>query len=246
VITGASRNIGSAIAREFALAGADLVVSSRTRSDLDDIAADLRQRSGRRVVPVAADVSDTDAMAELAAQTLGAFDRVDVVVNNALLVAKSPLLAQPEARSVVTAPRALWEEGFDGYIHGPMRLLHGLLPAMPDPGGSVINVISTAGFRIVDGLGVYGVTKAAMWSLTRYLAAELAPGIRVNALCPGTTSPDGEVEVEAHRPLLEKVPMKRMGAATEAAKAALFLAGDASSYTTGQVLFVDGGRVALT
>ncbi len=247
LITGVSKNIGFATATAFARAGADLVVSSSTEDTLQQAADTLREQTGRRVLAVVADVRDPAAMADLGNEGLSMFGCVDVVMNNALLVAKSPLQQTDSGRSVLDAPIELWADGIDGYLHGPLALLRTLVPVMRESGrGSIINVLSTAAFRIVDGLGVYGVTKAAMWSLTQYLAAELAPDVRVNAICPGTVSASGEVELAGHRPLLAKVPMRRMGSAAECASAALFLASDASSYITGQVIGVDGGRVALS
>nr|WP_170945387.1 MULTISPECIES: SDR family oxidoreductase [unclassified Rhodococcus (in: high G+C Gram-positive bacteria)] len=246
LVTGASKNIGLASAKRFAEAGADLIISSSTDESLQRAATALRTETGRRVVAVVADARDPASMGALAETSLSEFGRVDIVMNNALLVAKSPLQQRVESKSILTAPTDLWDEGFAGYIHGPLALLRPLVPVMEQSGrGSIINVLSTAAFSIVDQFGVYGVTKAAMWSLTQYLAAELAPAIRVNALCPGTISESGEIENEAHRPLLAKVPLGRMGAADECASTALFLASDASAYTTGQVIQVDGGRVAL-
>jgi NAD(P)-dependent dehydrogenase (short-subunit alcohol dehydrogenase family) len=109
-------------------------------------------------------------------------------------------------------------------------------------GGSIINVVSGSGFQPSPNLGAYGVSKAALWMMTRYLAAEAAPAIRVNALCPGITSPDGQPEHLAHRQLLPLVPMRRLGRADEMVGAAIYLASDAASYTTGEILFVNGGR----
>ncbi|MGV0834370.1 SDR family NAD(P)-dependent oxidoreductase [Mycolicibacterium thermoresistibile] len=246
LITGASKNIGFATASAFAHAGADLVISSSTADTLQEAADRLREQTGRRVLPVVADARDAAAMTDLAHEGLSEFGRIDIVMNNALLVGKNPLQQTDSGQSVLEAPAELWTDGIDGYIHGPLALLRPVVPIMRENGrGSIINVLSTAVFSIVDGMGVYAVTKAAMWSWTQYLAAELAPDVRVNAISPGTVSASGELENEGHRPLLAKVPMRRMGAAAECARAALFLASEASSYTTGQVLHVDGGRVAL-
>jgi len=115
---------------------------------------------------------------------------------------------------------------------------------------TTVTVVSTSGFVPVEGVAPYGVMKAAMWTLTRYLASELAPLVRVNALCPGTTSPNGQDAEVAQwqadwQRLLPRVPMARMGSAKESASAVLYLASDMSSYVTGQVIFSDGGRVNL-
>jgi NAD(P)-dependent dehydrogenase (short-subunit alcohol dehydrogenase family) len=247
VVTGGTRNIGLAIARAFAGAGADVLITGRSAASAGQVAAGLAAETGRQVIGKDCDVTAVDEMEGLGADVLELFGGVDVVVNNALVVAKSPAQEAELARSVLTAPRGLWDEGIDGYVHGPLALLRPLVPSMRERGkGSILNLVSSASFRIVEGLGIYGVTKGAMWSWTQYLAAELAPTIRVNAISPGTVSATGELEDEPHRALLQKVPLGRMGLADEVASGALFLASDASSYITGQVLHLDGGRVALS
>jgi NAD(P)-dependent dehydrogenase (short-subunit alcohol dehydrogenase family) len=239
LVTGGSRNIGLAIARRFAAAGADLVITARTPETLTAVAADIRATTGRRVLAVAGDAAEPDDIDRLASRALEEFGGVDVVVNNALTSVGS-------TDSVLDADDAVWEASMRGYVQGPLRLLRRLMPSITARGhGSVINIVSTAGFVPIAGLAPYGVMKAAMWSLTRYLASDLAPEVRVNALCPGTTSQDGGIYKEGWRALLPLVPMARMGTAGESAGAALFLASDAASYTTGQVIFTDGGRVGL-
>jgi NAD(P)-dependent dehydrogenase (short-subunit alcohol dehydrogenase family) len=239
VITGATRNIGLATAREFARAGADLVISARSADTLHQVAAELEELGPGRVVPVTGDVTVADDLDRLASSALDSFGGVDVLVNNALVVM--------EHDSILDASDTEWEKGLRGYIQGPLRLIRTLAPSMAERGqGSIVNLVSTAGFMPVAGLGAYGVMKSAMWTLTRYLAAELAPQIRVNAVCPGTTSPDGTTEGrETWERLIKIVPLRRMGGPEESAKPVLFLASSASSYTTGQVIFVDGGRVGL-
>jgi NAD(P)-dependent dehydrogenase (short-subunit alcohol dehydrogenase family) len=127
---------------------------------------------------------------------------------------------------------------------GPFQLSKGCARRMlAGRGGSIVNVLTTAAFLPLSPMAPYGVTKAALWTMTRYLAKECAPTVRVNAVCPGTTSADGSVTFASWYTALPQVPLGRMGLADETAKAVLFLASDASSYTTGQNLFVDGGRV---
>jgi len=243
VVTGATKNIGLATAHELAGAGADLVITARTAHQLEEVARRLEVVHGGRVVPVAGDICDPGAVDELVSVTMSSFGGVDVVVNNALI-------RIPPAESTLDATDDDWDAGLAGYIKGPARLLRGLVPSMRARGhGSIVNLVSTAAFSAVPGLGAYGTSKAAMWAWSRYLAAELAPEIRVNAVCPGTTSEEG-ADAVARSPIWQKilplVPLARMGAPEECARAVLFLASDASSYTTGQVIFVDGGRVALS
>jgi NAD(P)-dependent dehydrogenase (short-subunit alcohol dehydrogenase family) len=112
--------------------------------------------------------------------------------------------------------------------------------------GCIVNILSTAAFLPLPIAAPYGVTKAALWTLTRYLARDWAPHIRVNAVTPGTTSVDGSIQSVRWNALLPNVPLGRVGLARETAAAVAFLASDDSSYTTGQNLFVDGGRVATS
>jgi NAD(P)-dependent dehydrogenase (short-subunit alcohol dehydrogenase family) len=196
------------------------------------------------VLAVAGDAGVDRDLDELAAAAVDRFGRVDVLVNNA------PFAAGQDEPLLDVAP-SRWEEGLAGCVRGPLRLLRHLVEPMRAGGrGSVVNVVSTAAFSPMPRLGPYGVAKAAMWAVTLRLARELAPDVRVNAVCPGTVSGLGDNETPPERlaardRLLEHVPLGRRGLADEAAFAAQFLASPAAAYTTGQVLFVDGGRTSL-
>jgi NAD(P)-dependent dehydrogenase (short-subunit alcohol dehydrogenase family) len=240
LVTGATKNIGLATARAFADRGANLVIVARSQDRLEQVAEELRERGGGRVVPVATDLTAPDQVAELGPTALEALGGIDVLVNNALVDMGHDL--------IVDSDPAVWQSGLDGYLRGPLALIAALADSMAERGrGSIVNLVSTAAFTPVRGLGAYGVMKAAMVAMNRYLAAELAPAIRVNAVCPGTTSEDGTTAGNANfERLVDRVPLKRMGTPDETAKAIVFLASDAASYTTGQVLFVDGGRVELS
>jgi NAD(P)-dependent dehydrogenase (short-subunit alcohol dehydrogenase family) len=116
-------------------------------------------------------------------------------------------------------------------------------PGMRERGsGTIINLVSGSGLLPTKGLLPYGATKAALWMMTRYLASELAPVIRVNALCPGIVVPDGAVPDPSADSVLPLIPMGRPGSPTEMIGAAIYLASDASSYTTGSLLVCNGGR----
>lgn len=240
IITGATKNIGYATAKLFADAGAELVLTARTAERLTAVAEEIGERSGRAVLAVPGDVTDVSSMDALAAAALERFGGVDIIVNNAFVgMGHQPTL---------DTPADIWLDGLRGYIEGPQRLLRALHDSMRTRGrGAVVNMVSTAGFSPVAGLGAYGILKAAMWSSTRYLAREMAPHIRVNAVCPGTTREGADPgENEIWKSVLPTVPLQRMAWPEETAAAALFLASDAASYTTGQVVFVDGGRVSLS
>jgi NAD(P)-dependent dehydrogenase (short-subunit alcohol dehydrogenase family) len=236
LVTGGTGVIGGAIAETFAHAGADVIVVARTKSRLEEFAASLSCRSGRRVVAAAGDVGDASSVAAVLRVAADAFDRIDVLVNNTFAIGGE--------RPIVDLDAADWDEPWRVNVLGPALLAKGCAPRMmAGDGGSIINVLTTAAFLPLTPMAPYGVTKAGLWTLTRYLARECAPKVRVNAITPGTTSGDGEVTFASWQTALPHVPLARMGLATETASAALFLASSASSYTTGQNLFVDGGRV---
>jgi NAD(P)-dependent dehydrogenase (short-subunit alcohol dehydrogenase family) len=235
VVTGASKNIGAAIARGYAEAGADLLLVARGAARLESHARALREETGRHIETFAADVGlpgSAHAIADYAASTL---PPVDVLVNNAM--------AGSAQSHVLQIAGSEWDSVLAVNVLAPYRLCQAFGTGMVDRGGcSIINVLSGSGFLPTPGLAAYGASKAALWMLTRSLALETAPHIRVNALCPGITSEDGRPHHPAQEQLLDAVPMKRLGRAEEMVGAAIYLASDAASYTTGEVIFVNGGR----
>jgi NAD(P)-dependent dehydrogenase (short-subunit alcohol dehydrogenase family) len=250
VVTGASKNIGAAIAASFAAAGADVLLVARTADDLRLTAAQIcAQSPERRVETLSADILVPADVDRIASQALSAFGRVDVLVNNAFNAGLH------EEKDVLCVSDATWDEVLEANLRAPIRLTRALAGAMleSDSEGSIINVISGSGLLPNSAPGhlpaptmaPYGVSKAALWMLTRYLAAELAPKIRVNALCPGLVSQDGGMRgEEPYARLLGSgaVPMGRIGRPEEMAGAAVYLASRAASYTTGEMLVCNGGR----
>jgi len=237
VITGASRNIGAAISMGFAAAGADVVLVARDKQRLAEHGAAVRERTGRRVVEVSVDIGDPDApevVAEAAGQLPGT---VDILVNNAYAGA-------PDLTPLVETPDSLWELVLSVNLLGPARLCKKFAAQLADGGnGSIINVVSGSGLMPTPGVSAYGASKAALWMLTRSLAVELAPAVRVNALCPGLTTPGGEPDGHfSHDYLLPLVPLGRLARPEELVGAAIYLASNAASYTTGELLIVNGGR----
>lgn len=235
VVTGAGRNIGAAIALGFADAGADLLLIARTAGPVEQVAANIREATGRRVEVVTADVADSRAVDAIAERATQAFGSVDVLVNNAYDVgAVAPVLEIPDGA---------WERALAVNLLAPLRLCRAFAATLGANGdGSVVNVLSGSGFLPSPGLAAYGVAKAALWMLTRSLATELAPRIRVNAVCPGLVSETGEPRSESHHRLLPQVPMGRVGRPEEIVGAALYLAAATSTYTTGTVIVANGGR----
>ena len=239
VVTGASRNIGYETAKALAGAGAAVVVNGMDGDALARVVDELRPLGAGAAMAVG-DICEERVTREIAAVALKEFGGVDILVNNALIDGGA------DQCPTLETPRLSWDRKFEGYVHAPLRLINDLQETMRARGhGSVVNLISGVAFTPIKGMGAYGVAKAALYALTRQLARELAPHIRVNAVCPGTTSADGKLVHEGMRPLLRHVPLNRMGRAEETARAVHFLASDAAAYTTGQVLFADGGRSEL-
>ncbi len=235
LVTGGTRGLGLAIARAFSAAGADVVVASRKADACLQVAAELRSAGGR-ALGHPCHVGRWDDLARLVEAAYEEFGRVDVLVNNAGV---SPLYS--------TLPEVT-EELFDKVIavnlKGPFRLsaLVGERMAAGD-GGSIINISSTGAVRPTGDIVPYSAAKAGLNALTVGFAHALGPKVRVNAIMPGpfltTISEAWDMDALAQR--TRAFPLRRAGLAEEIAGAALYLAGDASSYTTGSILTVDGG-----
>ncbi|MCW3048432.1 MAG: hypothetical protein JWO74_2716 [Solirubrobacterales bacterium] len=250
VVTGASANIGAAIAASYARAGADVLLAARGAEALERTAARIRAAAPDRRIEIApTDVTRADDCDRLIDHASTAFGRVDVLVNNAYAAGLT------ENRDVLDVSDATWDQVLDANLRAPLRLIRAVARTMLDSGrgGSIINVASGSGLlpnsapghRPAPTMAPYGVSKAALWMLTRYLAAELAPLIRVNALCPGLVSEAGGMrDEEPYERLLRvgAVPMNRIGRPEEIAGAAVYLASPAASYTTGGLLVCNGGR----
>ncbi len=247
VITGASQNIGAATARLFAQAGCNLVLTARRLEPLDVVADEIRKESGVRILTAASDITNQADRAALISQALDAFGHVDVLVNNAY-AGSAFLRADGGKTAEPTGPldqdASVWEAGFQGNILGPVQLAQGFAPGMiAAGGGAIVNALSTAAFRPVRGQTAYGVTKAALEMLTRYLAQDLGPHIRVNAFSPGTIFEEGAPVSDRRKALLPLIPLGRFGVAEDCAAAVLYLASPASKFTTGQTILVEGGSL---
>jgi NAD(P)-dependent dehydrogenase (short-subunit alcohol dehydrogenase family) len=239
VITGASRGIGAAIARCYAGMGAAVVLSSRKQAALDEVAASIRADGGSALA-VAAHTGDMNAVSTLAQQAVSAFGGIDILVNNAA--------TNPHFGPVLTSEESHWHKILDVNVVGYFRMAKACsAEMMKRGGGKIINVASIAGKRPQPGMGVYSVSKAAVLMLTEVLAAELADaGIRVNAIAPGyvKTAFSRAIwqDVELNQAVLRTIPQKRIADTNELVGIALYLASDASSFTTGSTFLVDGGQ----
>jgi 7-alpha-hydroxysteroid dehydrogenase len=239
VITGAGRGLGAATAVAFAEVGADVVISSRTGSELEDVAEQVR-RLGRRAHVVVADLADTEAAAALAQTAVDEFARLDIVVNNVGGTMPNLLLN--------TSTKDL-KSAFTFNVLTAHALLTAAVPLMLEHSGSgsIINITSTMGRLAGRGFAAYGTAKAALAHYTRLAALDLCPRIRVNAIAPGSILTSALEVVagndELRTQLEEATPMRRLGEPADIAAAALYLASPAGAYLTGKTLEVDGGLI---
>jgi 7-alpha-hydroxysteroid dehydrogenase len=237
VVTGAGRGIGAAAALALADVGADVVCAARTAEQIEETAAAVRER-GRRALAVPCDVMERAQLEALVAATLDAFGRVDVLVNNAG--------GWPPREALRTSERS-FEEAFRFNVTTAFLLTRFCVPKMVETAGrgAVVNVSSRAGAIAQAGFAAYGTAKAALTFLTRELAQEFAPKVRVNAIEVGsveTSALEYVMTDDALRAEMERnTPMGRLGDVDDVAAAVVYLASPASAWVTGAVLRVDGG-----
>ncbi|MET0804197.1 MAG: SDR family oxidoreductase [Acidimicrobiales bacterium] len=234
LVTGASKGIGRSIAATLAASGAKVMLSSRKQDALDEAAAGM----DGEVAAFAANAGDPDEAEACVAATVERFGRVDVLVNNAA--------TNPYMGPAIDIDLARYDKTFQVNLRGPLvwtQLAH--RASMAEHGGSVINIASVGGLSVEPSIGIYNTTKAGIIYLTRTLAAELGPKVRVNAIAPGLVKTDfARALWEAHEEALaRRLPTKRLGEPEDVAGAALFLASDLSSWITGHTLVVDGGAL---
>ena len=233
VVTGGSRGIGRAIARSCAEAGAQVVIVSRKPDQLEATAAEI----GHGCDWIAANVGEADQTERCLNEVMSRHGAIDVLVNNAA--------ANPYAGPTIDVDLARWNKTLQVNITAPLlwtQLAYQLW--MKENGGSVVNISSVGGLTTSVILGVYDVTKAALIHLTKQLASELGPHIRVNCVAPGLIKTDfARVLWEGKRgaEVAEAYPLKRLGEPEDIAAATLFLASDASSWITGHTIVCDGG-----
>ncbi|HXR18235.1 MAG TPA: glucose 1-dehydrogenase [Terriglobales bacterium] len=243
IVTGSGRGLGAAMARGLAEAGASVMICSRTRAEVDQMAADIN-RSGGKAAATVVDTNDRKSCQRLIDETVARFGRVDVLVNNAGI-------------DVIAPAEELTDEGWERVIGTNLKgyFLCSQLAARQmlrqGTGGSIINNSSICSIIGVHGLTVYSAAKGGVNQLTRVMAVEWAQcGIRVNAIAPGyfenvmQGAADEHARSEKQKQVITFTPMARRGRPEELIGPVIFLASSASSYVTGAVLFVDGGYTA--
>jgi 3-oxoacyl-[acyl-carrier protein] reductase len=237
VVTGAGRGIGRAIALKFAGEGADVVVVSRTAENSGKVAAEIRAL-GRKAWALAVDVADSAAVSAAAEKILADCGKVDILVNNAGVTRDGLLMRMSDAD---------WDTVLDTNLKGAFLVTKAFSRAMIKArAGRIINISSVIGLIGNAGQCNYAASKAGLIGFTQSAARELASrGITVNAIAPGFIETDmtSGLKEEMRAALLKQIPLGSFGSADDIAGAALFLAGPAARYITGQVLTVDGGMV---
>jgi NAD(P)-dependent dehydrogenase (short-subunit alcohol dehydrogenase family) len=236
IVTGGSKGLGRAMALGFAEAGADVVVASRKLDRCEAVATEVR-RTGRRALAVACHVGDWSQCDALIDETVAEFGRLDVLVNNAGIAPVPPSLKD------VTSD--LFDKTIAVNLKGPLRLTALAADHMP-PGGSVINISSKASLHPTPTTVVYAAAKAAQNALTKAAAQELGRrGIRVNGIVCGTFHTDSfhrsAPTEELQEQLAQRIGLGRIASPEEIVGTALYLASDASSYLTGELILLDGG-----
>lgn len=240
VVIGGTSGIGRAIAHGLAEAGADVVATSRRVDQVEAAAKEIEER-GRRTLRLTSDVSDRPSLEQLLRRSASAFGKVDILVNSAGRTKRTPTLDVPESE---------WNDIMETNLTGVLRACQVFGRHMIERGyGRIVNIASLSSFIALHEVAAYAASKAAVASLTKSLAIEWARhGVCVNGIAPGVfRTPLNQKlldETPRGQEFLMRTPMGRFGKVTELAGAAVFLASDAASFVTGEILVVDGGFLA--
>jgi pteridine reductase len=232
LITGAGRGLGQAVAVAYARQGARVIVTGRTPGELEHTAGLIRAAGGHALA-LAVDVADDAAMAAMAGEILDRYGRLDVLVNNASTFYPTP---------VGTITAAQFEDLVGTNLRAPLFLAQAAAPALRETRGLILNMVDIHAERPLRNHPVYSAAKAGLVMLTKSLARELGPEVRVNGIAPGPVMwPERDLPADLKAEIIGKTALQRSGSPEDIARTALFFAAEAP-YVTGQVIAVDGGR----
>ena len=238
IVSGGSKGIGKAIAMKLAQAGANVVICSRKKENLDS-AVNEAESNGLTLIPIECNTSNNESIQSVVDHTIEKFDRVDILVNNAA--------ANPYYGPILNSEDSHWDKIFDVNVKGYFNFAKACSKTMiANNSGKIINVASIAAKTPLEGLGVYNISKAAVVMLTKVLAKELGEyNINVNTLAPGLIKTDFSKALweneDTHNKIVKSIPQGKMGSPDDISGMALYLASEASDFVTGSIFTVDGG-----
>lgn len=235
LITGGARRVGAAIARELHAAGANVVIHHHRSVDAaQKLCADLEQSRPDSTLRLSADLLDTAALGTLVEETRKRFGRLDILINNASTFYPTPV-------GEITLEH--WDDLVGSNLKAPLFLSQAAAPALRLSNGLILNIVDIHGMRPLRRYPTYSIAKAGLIMLTKSLARELGPHVRVNAIAPGPVMwpADGVADAALQKKIVDRTALKRSGSALDIARTTLFFAADAP-FITGQIMAVDGGR----